>query len=186
MMTLLEVEIPGYVVGTWSIDPVHSYAGFVVKHSMVSKVRGQFESVSGEIVTSQDIIESRVNVMIDVASFHTNNEVRDEDIRSLRFMDAEHFPTMTFRSTGIRLEAGFLIEGDLTIKGVTKAVVLQATVPQFGASADGGMSVGVSAQTSIKRSEFGVDFNLAIPGGGWMVGEDIEVILEVEANLKPV
>jgi polyisoprenoid-binding protein YceI len=69
---------------------------------------------------------------------------------------------------------------------VAKAVVLQATVPQFAASADGGMSVGISAYTSIKRSEFGVDFNLAIPGGGWMVGEDIEVILEVEANLKPV
>jgi polyisoprenoid-binding protein YceI len=185
-MTLLEVEIPGYVVGTWTIDPVHSYAGFVVKHSMVSKVRGQFESVNGQIITAQDIIESSVNVTIDVASFHTNNEVRNEDIRSLRWMDAEHFPTMNFSSTGIHLEDGFLIEGDLTIKGVTKAVVLQATVPQFGVSADGGMSVGVSAHTSIKRSEFGVDFNLAIPGGGWMVGEDIELILEVEANLKPI
>jgi len=185
-MTLLEVEIPGYVVGTWTIDPVHSYVGFVVKHSMVSMVRGQFESANGEIVTAQDIIESKVNVTIDVASFHTNNEVRNEDIRSLRFMDAEHFPRMTFSSTGIHLDEGFLIEGDLTIKGVTKAVVLRATVPQFAASADGGMSVGVSAHTSLKRSEFGVDFNLAIPGAGWMIGDDVEVILEVEANLKPV
>ena len=183
-MTLLEVEIPGYVVGTWSIDPVHSYVGFVVKHSMVSRVRGQFELVEGEIVTAQDIVESKVDVTIDVASFHTSNEVRNEDIRSLRFMDAEHFPAMTFASTGIRLGDGFFIEGDLTVKDMTKPVVLWATTPQFGASADGGMSVGVSAHTVIRRSEFGVDFNLAIPGGGWMIGDDIEVILEVEANLK--
>jgi polyisoprenoid-binding protein YceI len=185
-MTLLELEIPGYVVGTWTIDSVHSYAGFVVKHAMVSKVHGQFESVTGEIVTAQDVVASRVNVSIDVASLHTNNEVRDEDIRSPRFMDAEHFPRMTFTSTAIRLEGGFLIEGDLTIKGVTKEAVLQAAIPRFRAGADGGMSVGVSAHTSIRRSEFGVDFDLANPGVGWMVGEDIEVILEVEANLNPV
>jgi polyisoprenoid-binding protein YceI len=98
-------------------------------------------------------------------------------------MDAEHFPVMTFTSTRIRLEAGFVVDGDLTIKGVTKPVVLQATVPQFGASADGGTSLGVSAHTSINRSEFGVDFNIPIPGG-WMVGEDIQVLLEVEADLK--
>ncbi len=184
-MTVLEVQIPGYVVGTWTIDPAHSYAGFVVEHSMVSKVRGQFELVEGEIVTARYIVDSKVNVMIDVASFHTNNEIRNEDIRSLRFMDAEHFPTMTFLSTGIRHDDGFLIDGDLTIKGVTKAVVLQASDPKFGTSADGGLSVGISAHTLIHRSEFGVDFNLAIPGGGWMVGEDVEVILEVEATLTP-
>ena len=113
-MTIVEAKIPGYMVGTWTIDPVHSYGGFVVTHSMVSKVHGQFEWVNGQIVTAQNVVESKVNVTIDVASFHTNNEVRD-DIRSLRFMDAEPFPTMTFASTGIRLGNGFLIEGDLTI-----------------------------------------------------------------------
>jgi polyisoprenoid-binding protein YceI len=183
-MALLQVEIPGYVVGLWNIDPVHSYAGFVVKHSMVSRVRGQFELVQGEIVTALDIVESTVHVSIEVASFHTNNEVRNEDIRSLRFMDAEHFPTMTFRSTGIRLEDGFVIEGDLTVKGVTKPVVIQASTPKFGASQQGGTSVGISGHTAIHKSEFGVDFNMAIPGGGWVLGDDIEVILEIEATLQ--
>jgi polyisoprenoid-binding protein YceI len=99
-------------------------------------------------------------------------------------MDAEHFPTMTFTSTVIRLEDGFVIEGDLTVKGVTKPVVIRATTPKFGPSQVGGTSVGISGHTLIHKSEFGVGFNMAIPGGGWVLGDDIEVILEIEANLK--
>jgi len=183
-MTITEVKVSGYITGTWTIDPVHSYVGFAVRHVMLAKVRGQFESVQGEIVTDQDVLKSRVNVAIDAASFHTNNEIRNQHIRSADFLDADTFPTMTFTSTDIRLEDGFLIEGELTIKGVTKPVVLRATAPHFGPNQEDQMSVGISAHTVIKRSEFGVDFNMPMDAGGFLLGDDVEVILEVEGNLK--
>jgi polyisoprenoid-binding protein YceI len=178
-----EVRIPGYLTGTWAIDPVHSYVGFVVRYAMMAYVRGQFEAIQGEVVTDHEILDSRVDVTIDAASFHTNNETRNQDIRSTRFLDVEHFPTMTFVSTGIRLEDGFLIEGDLTVKGVTKPVVLRAATPRFGPNHEGKMTVGVSAHTVISKSEFGVGFNVPMTAGGFMLSDEIEVILEVHANL---
>ena len=131
-MTIVDTQIPGYVTGTWAIDPAHSYVGFVIRHAMIAKVRGQFESVQGEIVTAPDVLESRVEVTVDAASFHTNNEMRNQHIRSADFLDAENFPSLTFTSTGIRPADGYLIDGDLTVQGVTKPVVLQATTPRFG------------------------------------------------------
>ena len=183
-MTITEVKVPGYITGTWAVDPVHSYVGFAIRHVMLAKVRGQFESIHGEIVTDQDVLQSRVNVTIDAASFHTNNEIRNQHITSADFLDAGTFPTLTFASTDIRLEDGFFIEGDLTIKGVTKPTVLRATAPHFGPNQEDQMSVGVSARTVIKRSEFGVDFNMPLDGGGFLLGDDVEVILEIEGNLK--
>jgi len=185
MMPLQQLEIPGYVVGTWSIDPAHSYVGLVVRHSMVSRVRGTFERFRGEIVTAQDILESRVNVTIDVASLHSDNEARDAGVRSARSMDAEQFPTMTFSSTGISLAGDFVVTGDLTVKGVTKAVDIQATTPQFGLTPDEGMSVGISGHTFIRRSEFGIEIPPGMPAGTFMVSDDVEVILEIVASLKP-
>jgi polyisoprenoid-binding protein YceI len=182
-MTIAEVKIPGYTTGTWTVDPVHSYVGFVIRHSMLARVRGQFESVHGEILTNPDVLKSEVNVTIDASSFHTNNETRNNHVRSPDFLDVERFPTMNFTSTGIRLEDGFLIEGELTIKGVTKPVVLEAVAPRFGPNPEQKMSVGVSAHTVIRRSEFGVDFNMPLDTGGFMLGEDVEVILEIEGAL---
>jgi polyisoprenoid-binding protein YceI len=182
-MTITEVETAAYTTGTWAIDSVHSYVGFVIRHAMLARVRGQFESIHGEIVTYQDVLKSQVNVTIDAASFHTNNETRNGHIRSADFLDVEHFPTMTFTSTRIRPGDGFLIEGDLTIKGITKPVVLQAGKPRFGPNQEQKMSVGVSAHTVIRRSEFGVDFNIPMDSGGFLLGGDVEVILEIEGNL---
>jgi polyisoprenoid-binding protein YceI len=183
-MTIAEVKIPGYITGTWAIDPVHSYVGFVIRHAMLANVRGQFESINGEIVTDHEILESRVDVTIDAASFHTNNEIRNQHIRSADFLDADNFPSLSFTSTGIRLEDGFLIEGDLTIKGVTKSVVLRATTPRFGPNQEEKMSVGVSAHAMITRSEFGIDFNMPMGAGGFLLGDDVEVLLEIEGNLE--
>ena len=157
MTSLEEIVIPGYVVGTWSIDPAHSYVGLVVRHSMVSTVRGQFDRFRGEIVTAQDVVDSAVNVTIDVASFHSDDEARDAGVRSARSMDAERFPAMTFVSTGISLVGDFVISGDLTVMGATRAVDLQATTPQFGQAPGEGTAVGISGHTFIRRSEFGVD-----------------------------
>jgi polyisoprenoid-binding protein YceI len=182
-MTITEVKVPGYITGTWAIDPVHSYVGFAISHVMLVRFRGQFESIHGEIVTDQDVRKSRVNVSIDASSFHTNNEIRNQHIRSADFLDTHTFPTMTFFSTAIRLEDGFVIEGDLTIKGVTKPVMLRASAPRFGSNQEEQMSLGVSAHTVIKRSEFGVDFNMPLDGGGFLLGDDVEVILEIEGNL---
>jgi polyisoprenoid-binding protein YceI len=140
---------------------------------------------SGEVGVGRPEAESEV-----IASL-TDDETRDADVRSARFMDAEHFPTMTFTSTGVATSTGigrmyaFLIEGDLTIKGVTRSVVVQATTPQFGLIPERGMSMGISGHTLIHRSEFGVDLNPGIPGGGFLVSDDVEVTLEVEATLEP-
>jgi polyisoprenoid-binding protein YceI len=184
-MTIAEVKIPGYLTGTWAIDPVHSYVGFVIRHTMLARVRGQFESVHGQIVTDHEILDSRVEVTIDVPSFHTNSEARNENVLSADFLDAAKFPTMTFASTSIRLEDSFIIEGDLTIKGVTKPVVLQAVTPRFGPNQAGTMTVGVSAHTVISNREFNVWPDMALPSGGLFLGNDIEVLLEVEGSLEP-
>jgi polyisoprenoid-binding protein YceI len=179
-MTITERTIPGYITGTWNIDSVHSYVGFAIKHVMISKIRGQFEAVQGQIVTAPDVGDSHVEVTIDAGSFHTNNETRNQHIRSADFLDVEHYPNLTFTSTGIRFDEGFLIEGDLTIRGATKPVVLRVTTPQFGPNQEGVMSVGISAHTVITRSTFGIDFDR----GGLMLSDDVEVVLEIEGNLE--
>ena len=104
-MTAEPVEIPGYVAGTWTIDPVHSDVGFVVRHLMVSKVRGHFTKFEGRIVTDADPMRSTVTATIDLASIDTSNQQRDDHIRSADFFEVEKYPTMTYHSTGVRLTA---------------------------------------------------------------------------------
>ena len=117
--------IPGYVAGTWTIDPVHSEVGFSVRHMMVSKVRGRFNTFSGQIVTGENPLGSSVTAEIDLASIITGNEQRDEHIRSADFFEVETYPTMTYRSTGVRVEGDeYILDGELTLKGVTKSVPL--------------------------------------------------------------
>src|SRR5271170_948202 len=112
-------NIPGYVAGTWSIDPIHSEVGFSVRHMMVSKVRGRFTTFSGQIVTAEDPTKSSVTAEIDLGSINTGQEQRDEHIKSADFFEVETYPTMTYTSTGIRVEDGeYVLDGDLTLKGV--------------------------------------------------------------------
>src|SRR5579859_8009982 len=130
-MTSTKLEIPGYVVGTWTIDPVHSYVGFVIKHMMVSKVRGRFTDVAATIVTAEDPLDSTVTATIQAASIDTNNAMRDDHIRSADFFDATNHLTLTFASTRVRHEDGqFYIDGELTIRGVTKLVTLAVETPE--------------------------------------------------------
>src|ERR1700689_1151319 len=98
--------IPGYIAGTWDIDPVHSEVSFVVRHMVVSKVRGRFDRFSGTIVTSEELANSSVNVTIDASSVNTNEPNRDNHVRSADFLDVENFPDITFRSTAVRFEGG--------------------------------------------------------------------------------
>ena len=128
-MSTTAVEISGYVAGTWAIDPVHSEVSFVVKHMMISKVRGRFDKFEGTIVTGADPLDSTVTASVDLSTISTGQEQRDAHIRSADFFEVEKFPTMDFASTGLKAgEEGFVLEGDLTIKGVTKAVAFNLEV----------------------------------------------------------
>jgi polyisoprenoid-binding protein YceI len=186
-MSTTAVEIPGYIAGTWAIDPVHSEVSFVVRHMMVSKVRGRFDKFEGTIVTAEDPLTSSVTASVDVSSINTGQEQRDEHIRSADFFEAEKHPTMTFTSTGVRAgRDGFLLDGDLTIKGVTKPVTFKLEVSGFGPDAYGGTRAGFSATTEINRHDFGVSFNGPIPGvpGGVAVSDKVTIALEAEGVLQ--
>ncbi|GEC24153.1 polyisoprenoid-binding protein [Pseudonocardia saturnea] len=181
----LMTSIPNYVAGTWDIDAVHSDVSFVVRHMMVSKVRGRFEQLSGELVTGDSIENSSVTATIDVTSLSTGNEQRDGHIKSADFFEVEKHPTWTFTSTGIVAKGDDLVlNGDLTIKGVTKPVELALEVNGFGPDPYGGTRAGFTATTSINRSDFGVDIALPMDGGGVVVSEKVTVELEIQAVLR--
>jgi polyisoprenoid-binding protein YceI len=183
-MTETQIQIPGYLAGRWTIDPVHSYVGFVIKHMMVSKVRGRFTEIEASIVTTADPLESSVTATIQAGSIDTNNAMRDDHIRSADFFDAANHPTLSFASTGIRhLDGQFFIDGNLTIRGVTKPVTLQVETPEFGPNPQGGTKAGFSATTEVNRNDFGVSYNGPIPGGGMALGDKVQIVLEIEADL---
>ncbi|MGY1593871.1 YceI family protein [Geodermatophilus sp. SYSU D00708] len=184
-MTSTATQIPGYVVGTWDIDPTHSTVGFSVRHMMVSKVRGYFRDFSGEIVTAEDPTQSTVTARINMDSIDTRQEQRDAHIRSADFFDVGNHTEMTFRSTAVRTDgADWTVVGDLTIKGITKPVELELELNGFGPDAYGGTRAGFSAKTDISRKEFGVDIDMPMDGGGVVVGDKISVELEIEAVLR--
>jgi polyisoprenoid-binding protein YceI len=177
-------EIPGYVAGTWDLDPVHSHIGFVARHLMVSKVRGKFTTFDVRIVTADNPLDSTVSVSIDTASVDTGNQMRDDDLRSERFLDVANHPKMTFESTGVASDGDkFKVAGALTIRGVTRPVVLDVEVNGFGPDPYGGTRAGFSATTEINRNDFGVSFNAPVPGGV-MVSEKIGIEIEAEAVLR--
>ena len=185
MTTSTAIQIPGYVVGTWDIDPSHSTVGFSVRHMMVSKVRGYFREFSGEIVTAEDPTQSSVTATIELASIDTRQEQRDAHIRSADFFDVENHPQMTFRSTAVRTDgADWVVDGELTLKGNTRPVTLALEVNGFGPDAYGGYRAGFSARTEINRHDFGVDIKMPMDGGGAVVGDKVAVELEIEAVLR--
>ncbi len=177
--------IPGYVAGTWSIDPVHSEVGFTARHMMVSKVRGRFRTFSGQIVTGEDPLDSSVTAEIDLSSIDTGNEQRDAHIRSADFFEVETYPTMLYRSTGVRRDGdGYVLDGKLSLKGVTRDVPLMLEVNGFGPDAYGGTRAGFTAIGEINRRDFGVNFSAFMETGGAVVSDRITIQLEIEAVLE--
>lgn len=180
-------EIPGFVTGTWNIDPSHSDVSFTVRHMMVSKVRGRFSRVAGEIVTADNPLESAVTATIDLDSIDTNAPQRDAHIRSADFFEVEKYPTMTYRSTGLRADGeDFLLDGELDLHGVTRPVTLKLELGGFGPDAlnpAGGTRVGFSASGEINRRDFGIDITMPMDGGGVVVGDKVQIALEIEAVL---
>jgi polyisoprenoid-binding protein YceI len=184
-MTADVVQIPGYIAGKWTIDPIHSHVGFTVKHMMVSKVRGHFNTFEGEFVTAADPLQSSVTAKIDLRSIDTANEMRDNHIRSADFFEVESHPEMTFQSTGIRPDGeDFILEGDLTLRGVTRQVPLKLEISGFGPDAQGNTRAGFSASGEINRTDFGVSYNGPVPGGGVAVSERVQLVLDIEALLQ--
>ncbi len=170
--------------GTWQIDPVHSEVSFSVRHLMVSKVRGTFSRFSGSIHVGDNPLDSSVEATIDMDSIDTRDATRDAHLRSADFFEVERYPTMTYRSTGIRAEGdGYVIDGELTLHGVSRPVEL--AVEFNGVSSDpwGGTRAGFSATTEINRRDFGVDISMPLDGGGVVVGDKVKVHLEIEAIL---
>lgn len=169
---------------TWNFDLSHSSVSFHVRHLMVSKVHGRFQTWSGALtLDDQDVTKSHVEVTIDAASVDTKEEKRDAHLRSADFFDAEHFPQLTFKSTSVRKisDEELEVDGDLSIRGTTKPVTLK--VESNGQIKDpwGGTRAGFSAKTSISRKEFGLNWNALLETGGVVVGDKIEITLEIEA-----
>ncbi|MGC1485206.1 MAG: YceI family protein [Candidatus Acidiferrum sp.] len=173
----------------WQIDPMHSSAQFAVKHLAISTVRGAFTSVKGVVqLDDKDITKSTVDVTIDVNSVDTRVAARDKDLRSDHFFDAEHFPAITFKSTKVEQVApGKLkVTGNLTIRGVTKEVVLDVDGPN-GPVKDpwGNQRMAINATTKINRQDFGVKWNATMDNGGLVVGDEVAITIDAEIFQKP-
>jgi polyisoprenoid-binding protein YceI len=180
------LTLPGLTAGTWVIDPSHSEVGFVVRHMMVSKVKGRFAKVQGTITVAEDVLESSVEATIDAASIDTRDENRDNHLRSADFFDVENYPTLSFRSTGLRTDGSdFVLDGELTIHGTTRPVSLELEFNgvQPNPLAEGKPASGFSAQTEISRKDFGLEWNVALETGGVLVADKIKIVLEIEAGL---
>lgn len=171
----------GLIAGTWSIDASHSEVGFTVRHLM-SKVRGSFTDFSGEIVTTGNPLESTVSVNIKSPSINTNNAQRDGHLQSADFFDPEKGGEITFVSTGVTEGAdGYVITGDLSINGTTHSVDLAADFLGVDTDAYGLVRLGAEATTSIERKDYGVEFNVPLDGGKFLIGDKVTITLTIEA-----
>ena len=183
--TATAATIPGYKTGTWVLDPSHSEVTFTVRHMMISKVRGTFGVKSATIVAPENPLEARVEASVDVSSVDTKDEGRDNHLRSADFFDVENHPTMDFRSTGVRIQDGdFLVDGELTIRGVTKPATFEVEFGGFGVDPWGNYKAGATATTVVNREDFGLTWNAALETGGVLVGKDVTISLELQGALQ--
>jgi polyisoprenoid-binding protein YceI len=174
----------GWIAGTWTIDPAHTTVSFVVRHLM-SRVRGTFSEVSGQIITRPDLSESATAATITVSSVRTGNEMRDNHLRSADFLEAERYPVMSFASTGLRLADGsWLMSGELTIRDVTRPVDLEVEfLGTDPTGLQGEARIGFSARGTISRRDFGVTFGLAADGTKIILADQVGIVLDVQAFL---
>lgn len=169
--------------GVYEIDPAHTDVEFVGRHMMITNVRGRFSDVRGQITIAEKPEDSHVEVELGVASVSTGNSDRDSHLKSGDFFDAERFPTATFRSTTVRARPDdtWEVDGDLTIRDVTRPVTLQVDFDGGGASPFGDQRIGFSAATDVNREDFGLTYNVALETGGVLVGKTARIELSVQA-----
>ncbi|MFJ4174115.1 YceI family protein [Microbacterium sp. NPDC089696] len=181
----MTIDIPGYRPGTYVLDPAHSEVTFSVRHMMISKVRGTFGAKSATLVAPENPLDATVEASVDVTSVDTKDEGRDQHLRSADFFDSENFPTMDFVSTGARAENGeLLVDGDLTIRGITKPVTFEVDFGGFGSDPWGNYKAGASAKAVINREDFGLTWNAALETGGVLVGKDVTINLDLQGALQ--
>ncbi|MEU4602438.1 YceI family protein [Kribbella sp. NPDC023972] len=177
-------SIPGLVAGTYAIDPAHSEIGFTVRHLM-TKVRGTFKEYAGEIVVKDSLEESAANVSVELASVDTRSEQRDGHLRSGDFFDAENSPKMTFVSTALTPNGDdYTLAGELTIKDVTKPIELAVEFLGVDQNAYGQTIIGFEASAQLSRKEWGIDFNVPLEGGKLLIGDKVDIHLDVQAALQ--
>lgn len=189
LIVAVALMVPFYAqAATYTLDPAHTSVGFKVKHLMITNVKGVFEKFQGTLILDEkDITKSKLSATIDIASINTNIAKRDEHLRSADFFDAAKFPTMTFESTKIE-KAGadkLIVTGNLTIRGVTKPVVLNVEgLNQEIKTPQGGLKRGASATGSINRQDFGVSWNKKLDAGGVVVADEVHIIIDAELDKK--
>ena len=174
---------PATGVSTWTVDPTHSLVEFAVKHLMISTVKGRFGDVKGTVQYNEaDPKQSRVDIEIPIATIDTHNEQRDAHLRSPDFFDADKHPLMTFKSKRIDgdINAEFTLTGDLTIRGNTREVTLEGEFQGRARDPWGGERMGFNASGKINRKDFGLHWNQALDAGGWVLGDDIKMSIDVE------
>lgn len=169
---------------TWNIDRSHSDIFFTVRHMVISKVRGRFQKWDGTLIYDEaNPTSSKIDITIDAASIDTNEPKRDAHLRSADFLNAEKHPQLTFKSTRVEAKGGdkFLVHGDLTIRDVTKPVVLD--VERLGKAKDpwGNVKVLFSGKVTIQREDFGATWNQALEAGGVLVGKNVDIDIELQA-----
>ena len=169
--------------GTWTIDPTHTRLGFVARHAMVTKVRGQFDEFAGTLVIdAANPSASTANVTVQLASVNTGTPDRDAHLRSADFFDVENNKEMTFASTGVKQDGDeFVMLGDLTIKGVTRPVELELEPTGVATDPFGNVRAGFEGETEISRKDFGLTWNVALEAGGVLVSDKIKIQLDVSA-----
>jgi polyisoprenoid-binding protein YceI len=185
-MTQIQETQPVLAPGVWEIDPAHSSVEFVARH-LLSKTRGRFSDFRGDLAIADDPAQSGVEVTIDAASIETGNPDRDAHLRSADFLDVERFPSLSFRSTAVRSgdEPGhYLVDGDLTIRDVTRPVTLDVEYHGWSDDPLGDQRAGFSANTQIERADFGAGWNVVVETGRLLVGKTVRIELEVEAVLR--
>jgi polyisoprenoid-binding protein YceI len=173
-----------WIAGTWTIDPAHTVVGFAVRHLM-SRVRGTFSEVSGQIITSAEPSGSTTAATIAVSSVSTGTEMRDNHLRSADFFEADRYPVMSFTSTGLRpADGSWLLSGELTIRDVTRPVDLEVEFLGIDPTGlQGEARIGFSARGAISRSDFGITFGLAADGTKIFLGDKVDLVLDVQAFL---
>lgn len=172
--------------GTFTLDPSHTRVGFVARHMMVAKVRGSFPKLEGTLTIAENPLESQVDVTVQVASVTTGDENRDAHLRSADFFEVEKYPTMRFVSNLVEpLGPGrFRVQGDLTIRDVTRPITLEAELEGLVVDPYGNQRIGFSATGEVDREDFGLTWNVAIEAGGVVVGKQVRIEIEGEAVRK--
>ena len=184
--TRLTREVNGLTLptsGTFVLDKSHTQVGFVSRHLMVSKVRGRFNDFEGSVVVADDPAQSSVDVTIQAASIITNDENRDKHVRTNDFLDVDDFPTLSFHSTKVELGRSneWKVAGDLTVRGVTRPIVLDVEFEGVIQDPWGNQRLGFTASGEIDRNDFGVSFNAALETGGFVVSPKVKLEIEAEA-----